>query len=97
MFDYNSTIGFDMLTNGSWSAVTGYVYTSTMNYWFWLILFLTILIMLYISTQSEIFVAIGGIIGSAALMFLLPPAARPILYIILSISIGLTLYKSIKG
>ena len=96
MFSYNSTIGLEMLTNGSWSAVTGYVYESAMSYWFWLILMLSILIMLYISTQSPTFVAVGGIIGSAALLFLLPPVARPILYLILSISVGITLYKAIK-
>lgn len=96
MFGYNSTIGMEMLTNGSWSSSIGYVYTSTMDYWFWLILMVVVLIMLYISTQSETMVAVGGLIMSAALMFLLPPAARPVLYLLLAISIGIMLYKAIK-
>lgn len=96
MFAYNSSLGLEMLTNGSWSASIGYLYNSTMEYWFWLILMVSVLIMLYISTQSETFVAIGGLIMSAALLFLLPAAARPILYLILVISIGIMIYKSIK-
>jgi hypothetical protein len=94
---YNASLGFEMLQTGSWSTAVGYVYTGVMDYWFWLIMFVAILIIAYINTQSEIMVGIFGMIGSVALVMYLPPSVHPVLYIFLVLSFGLTLYKLFKA
>ena len=85
-----------MLSNGSWSSVVGYVYTGVMDYWFWLLLVVAILIIVYINTQSEVMVGIFGLVGSLALLSFLPPSVHPVLYVILILSVGMTLYKLFK-
>lgn len=85
-----------MLANGSWSAAVGYVYTGVMDYWFWLVMVVAVLIIIYINTQSEVMVGIFGMIASVGMIVFLPASVHPVLYIFLVLSFALTLFKLFK-
>lgn len=94
MTDY--TPAFDMLTNGTFFGSINLLYTTAMGAWWILILYVVTLMSIYLISKSEAAVAAFGFLGSAALLYklnLIPVGMQVSLYIILSLSLAMLLYK----
>ena len=88
----NLNISFDLLINGSIFEAVNSVYTQAWGVWFWPLLFFATLGLVALKTQSPAMVAIYTIIGNTTLALLLPVESSIIFYVVLMLSMGITLY-----
>jgi len=89
-----SNAAFNLAMNGSWMAASYTPYTGLIGDWFWAILWLFMLVVTYIRTEDLAYVFVFGTLGMLALgsYGLFPQFFKPVIYLILSISLMLTLY-----
>jgi hypothetical protein len=85
---------YELAANGSWFASSYTVYTVLIGNWFWAILWLFLLIVTFIRTEDLTYVFVYGMLGMLGLgaYGLFPQFFKPIVYLILAISLMLTLY-----
>ena len=84
---------YELLKNGSvfHSAVESY--EAAWGDFFWPVMFLFVLYMVYLKTESPTMVALAMIVGNVGMFTLVDIRFQPILYITLVVSIALTLYS----
>lgn len=89
-----STHAYDLMVNGSIFAASYTPYTDLIGNWFWVILWLFMLVATYIRTESLAYVFVFGLLGMLGLSSynLFPAFFKPITYLILAVSLMLTLY-----
>ena len=83
-----------LLNNGSIMQAMYSPYTMLIGDWFWIIMLLFLMIITYIRTQDWAYMFSYGLLGMVALGIygFMPMFFKPIMYLILAISLMLTLY-----
>lgn len=85
---------YELAMNGSFFAASYAPYTDLIGDWFWVILWLFLLVVTYIRTEDLAYVFTFGLLGMLGLgaYGLFPAYFKGITYLILAISLMLTLY-----
>ena len=89
-----SNAAYELAVNGSFIQASYTPYTSLIGDWFWVILWILLLTVSYIRTEDLTYVFAFGLLGMLALgaYGLFPGFFRPIAYLVLAVSLMLTLY-----
>lgn len=89
-----SNAAYELAKNGSYFAASYTPYTVLIGNWFWAILWLFLLIVTYIRTEDLAYIFTFGILGMVGLgaYGLFPQFFKPIVYLILTVCLMLTLY-----
>lgn len=93
----NHSLSFALLQNGSYFAAVEYVFDSTMNGWWWFMLYVFTLAIIFIISKSEAATGSAGLLGAAFLLTYkasaLPIAVNGMVWAILVLCIAMMLYK----
>jgi hypothetical protein len=93
--NWSADLAYEFLLNGSVLSAASEIYMDAWNGVFWSVLFLVVLLMIYVKTDSAAFIFVYVLFGNFVLGNVLLPYSglRMVFYAVLVFSFGLVAYK----